>query len=157
MINFDKVFEEYQHSDKTEKSLSEFSNWILGISTGICALFIFEIRDFDFSMCIYIKPFYRGIAIFAIANTFLTGYSKYFILKRNVAMSIKYDTLKKLEIFSKINKSKPEEIKDEWTQTFNELAIQHNKITCMAKLLKISIFTTLITIAAIGIFILLII
>jgi len=151
--NFDEVFEKKQYSAKTENSFRELSNWLLAISTGICALLIFEIRSFDFSKCIYIRHLYKGILIFSMSNTFLTGFSKYFIFKRDIAMSIKYGSLKKLVVFSEIDKSKPEDNKNEWTKLFEEWSIEYNKIKCVGTLLNLSIITTLITIIAVGIFI----
>jgi hypothetical protein len=157
MADFDKIFEEIQHSDKAEKSLKEFSNWILGISTGICALLVFEIRDFYFESCAFLKLQYKIILIFSMANILLTGFNKYYILKRDVAMNIKYASLKKLLVFSEINKKKPEEIKEQWETKINEWATEHNKIKTIGRLLNITIFTTLATIVMIGVFILLII
>ncbi len=157
MANFDNIFEEFQYSDKAEKSLKEFSNWIFGISIGICALLVFQMKGFDLSKYCFSKLIYLIIVIYSMLNILLTGYNKHLILKRDTIMSIKYGSLKKLVIFSKINDKKPEEIKEEWNIIFAEWTTEFNKIKTIGQILNVSIITTLIAILFAGVFIMAII
>ena len=157
MTNFDNIFEEVQYSDKAEKSLKEFSNWIFGISIGICALLVFQMKGFDLSKYCFSKLIYLIIVIYSMLNILLTGYNKYLILKRDTIMSIKYGSLKKLVIFSKINNQKQEEIKEEWSKIFTEWSVEFNKIKTIGQILNVSIFTTMIALLFSGLFIMTII
>ncbi len=153
MTNFDNIFEEFQYSDKAEKSLKEFSNWILSISIGIGALLVTQIKEFDLPKYDFNKIIYLTILICSMLNILVTGYNKYMILKRDTIMSIKYGSLKKLMILSKINNKRPEEIKEEWNKIFAEWANEFNKIKRIGQILNISVVTILITILFIGVFI----
>ncbi len=157
MANFDDIFDEFQYSNKAEKSLKEFSNWIFGISIGICALLVFQMKGFDLTKFCFSKLIYLVITIFSMLNVLLTGYNKYLILKRDTSMSILYGALKKLVIFSKRNDKKTEEIKEEWDRIFNDWAKEFNEIKKIGKILNWTIITTLISILSAGVFIMIII
>ncbi len=157
MTNFDNIFEKFQYSDKAEKSLKEFSNWIFGISIGICTLLIFQMKGFDLSKYCFSKLIYLLIVIYSMLNILLTGFNKYLILKRDTIMSIKYGSLKKLVIFSKIHDKKLEEIQEEWNKIFTEWVEEFNKIKIIGHILNVSIITTLIAILFAGIFVMTII
>ena len=155
MTDFDELFDKFQHSEQTVKSYREFINWVLGISIGICAITIFNIRDLNLCFCILI--YYKVIIIMTMLNTLITGYAKYYIHMRDINMNTLYGSLKKLSTFSKINNTKQEVIKEKWTTITNQWAIEHNKITTIAKLLNISIITTVITFISVGLFIIVVI
>lgn len=157
MTNFDNIFEEIQYSGKAEKSLKEFSNWIFGISIGITALLIFQMKGFDLSKFCYSKLIYLIIVGYSMLNILLTGFNKYLILRRDTIMSIKYGNLKKLVVFSKINDKKQDEIKEDWSKVFNEWTTEFNKIKTIGQILNLTIITTSISILLSGVFIMAII
>lgn len=173
MTHFDEIFEQLKYSDKAENSLKEFNNWILGISIGIFVMLIFQIKGYDIAKNNCIKFTYVILVIVSMINTFLVGYNKYKILKRDTILEIKYGTMKKISIYSKIKyeksntESNPERIKEreieidkdkvEMSKVFSEWASEFNKIKRIGEFFNITIITTLITVVTSGIFILILI
>lgn len=155
---FDEIFDKFNFSLKAEKSTIEFSNWILGISVGISALLISQFSEFDFTIICFSKLLYKGILLFSMLNTFLTGYNKFIILKRNIVMNINLGLLKKTVILSSKDKSKTEEtIKKEWDLLFDDWCLAYNKIKRIGDILRYSIITTLTTLILAGVYILIMI
>ena len=154
MTNLDEIFNQIQFSDKAEKSLEDFSNWIFGISIGICAILIFQIKDFNLSKYCFNKIFYISIVIFSMINSLLVGYNKYLILKRATMMGVQYGVLRKLAFFSKIKEKKPDEIAKEAELIFSKWSSEYNIIKKIGRIHNITLITTLITLVATGILIL---
>lgn len=154
MSDFDKIFEQFQFSVKADKPIKEFSNWIFGISIGFCALLIFQMKDFDLNKFCFTKILYKTIVIFSMLNAFLTGFTKYLIINRDIIMNIKYGALKKLLQFATFSKRKPEDVDIDLNKILNEWTIEFNKIKNIGQFLNISIWTTFVTILITGILLL---
>ena len=157
MRNFDEIFEEYQYADKAEKSIKEFSNWILGISIGICTVLLFKMNEFDVAKITCGKFIYIQIVILSLISTLISGYTKYRIYNRDIGMSVLHGELKKLLIFSKINNRKEEDVKAEWTVIFDKWVKEFNKIKPVGKLVNISSILTFVTILLTGLYIVILI
>lgn len=167
MTLFDEVFEQIKYSDKAENSLKEFNNWILGISIGIFVMLIFQIKEYDIAKNNFLKIIHIILVILSIINTFLVGYNKYKILKRDTILDIKYGLMKKISINSNIKYQKTEKKEDierdlekdkeEMSKIFNDWVFEFNKIKIIGDIFKVTIITTLITVVTSGIFVLMII
>jgi hypothetical protein len=152
---YQNALNQINFAEKTEKSLKEFSNWIFGISIGVCSLLIFQIKQFDFTTYQYAKLIYKGIIIYSMFTVFFAGLSKYLILNRETTKGIHYGVLLKLLIL-KEKKSK-EEFQKEWSKTYNKWTEEHNKLKLMSQGLNISIVLTMILVFTTALFILTII
>jgi hypothetical protein len=151
MNNYQNALNQINFAEKSEKSLKEFSNWIFGLSIGVCSLLIFQIKDFDFTYdCA--KFIYKAIVIFSMITVLSAGLSKYLILNRENKKGIYYGVLLKLLILK--DKKTDKDFETEWSKTYKEWIEEHNKLELMAKGLNISIVLTLILIFISAIFIL---
>lgn len=157
MKDFDEIFEEYQYANKAEKSIKEFSNWILGISIAICTVLLFKMDEFNVSKITCGKLIYIQITILSLISTLIAGYCKYRIYLRDIGMSIHHEELKKLLIFSKIKDKKKEDVKSEWTVIYDKWVKEFNKLNPIGKLIKISSVLTFVTILIAGLYIIILI
>jgi len=157
MNDVDKKFQDFEFSTKADKPISEFSNWIFGISAGMCALLIFQMKDFDIEKYTFLKMIYILLVIWSMINLMLTGYSKYLVFKRDIDMGVKYGTFKKSVVLLESYKETPnyDIEKINVMRIFNEYLVEYNKIRKVGKYLNISILTSVITVLLTGVFILL--
>lgn len=151
MVDYNKILDQINFAEKSEKSLKEFSNWIFGIAIAFCSLLIFQFKNFDFSTYMYAKYSYKGLVIYSMVALLLAGLIKYLILNRENKMNIYYGTLLKL-IALQATKSK-EELKVEWDEAFQKWINEHNKIKLMAQGLNVAIVFTLLLVLFTGLFI----
>ena len=142
--------ESLNFAEKTEKSLKEFTNWILGISVGAFYILLVNIKNLNIEEIQYGKLIYKALVGYSLATILVTGLTKYHLLLRDNKMSVSYSTLLKLRLL-KTTKSK-EEIKEEWDKAFSKWHYEHSKVQLMSKFLNLSIVATSILIIGIGIF-----
>jgi hypothetical protein len=157
MTNVDDIFSRYYFSEKAETPLKGFSNWILGISFGICSLLIFKTKELNLSNPVILKTIYISIVVISMANLLLSGYVKYLLLKRDVSMGVIFSELKKIELFynpDNTNQQKKKETEEKKDTLATSWASQFNKIGLIGKLFNVSLLTTLITTIATGILLL---
>jgi hypothetical protein len=154
MNSLDELFSEVQFSDKAEKPLEDFSNWILGISIGICALLIFNIKNLDLYRYCFSRPLYITVVIISMLNTVLVGINKYKILTRAINMGVHQGELRKLAFFSKTSTPNSAEIENETKLIFNKWSQEYNNIKIIGKIHNVTLFTTVITLILTGLIIL---
>lgn len=158
MKEFDIIYEKFRFSEATEKSIKDFSNWIFGISIGICTLLIIQIKgNFDFTNYHYAKQFYKIILLLSMVNTLFTGYNKFLILKRDTLLNSNHWLLKNLFVTVKDGKKKSEDISNELDDIIKDLDVEQKKILKIGKFLYISIVSTLTIVILTGVYILTII
>ena len=150
MIDFDKSFSQIQFSEKAEKSLKEFSDWIFGISIGICALLIIQLR----TVCEPNKVLYIIIAIVSLINALFSGFNKYLVLNRAVRLDTKYGEMKKMVMITNYKQNATNEEKILFDKVFNEWVAEYNKIKTIGKFVNFSIYIAAITVIISGIYIL---
>jgi hypothetical protein len=88
MEDFDKVFENIDFASKAEKSMKDFSNWLLGISIGLCGLMVSVIDNQPALISYYLKALSISVLIINMANVLLVGITKYKIVMRETQMMI---------------------------------------------------------------------
>ena len=155
MSNIDSTFQDFEFSVKADKPISDFSNWIFGISVGMCALLIFQMQNLEVDKYCFTKLIYILLVILSMINLLFVGYTKYLIFKRDIGMGVKYGAFKKSVILSEKHKGSPE-FETEKTNALKyveEYLVEYNKITKVSKFLNISIWTTISTVILTGIFI----
>ena len=143
-----------EFADKTEKSIRDFINWILAISLGCFTLLIFKADQIENEIG-YLKITYKAIVGLSMFAIFISGLTKYHIMRRETRLSRIYSSLLKiisLNSFSPTTKFEKEqkELYDEWYEEFN-------KIILMTQFLNVSIIITGIQVLIFGIFILIIV
>ena len=143
--------ESLNFADKTEKSLKEFTNWILGITVGAFYILLVNISNLDLEQIPNGKLIYNGLVGYSLITVLVTGLTKYQLLLRDNKMSISYSTLLKLRLLQ-TTKSK-EEIRKEWDEAFSKWHYEHSKIPLMSRFLNLSILATSLLLLGIGIFI----
>jgi|GEM_PF-2832802 len=153
MENFDQVFENIDFAGKAEKSMKDFSNWLLGISIGMCGLMISVIDNQTATTSNLYTALYISILIINMANVLLVSTTKYKIVMRETQMMIEYGSLKKISVHSKDSQTD----KVEWDKHFKNWTTEYNKIATIGKLLSASIKTTLLTVIISGVSIILIV
>lgn len=135
---------DFGYADKAEKSLKEFNNWILGISIGITALIITQLKELTVEV-LWIHVAYKITLGISMANSLFVGFTKYLIMVRETKLGIYEGTIQKL-------KSETKDTGDELVQ----LNIEFNKIIFHGKLLNYTLVTTIIVVLTTGVFILVI-
>jgi hypothetical protein len=150
MEDFDTIFEKFQIAEKTETSIKEFSNWLLGISIGLCALMISLTDRLSISSASFTKPLFISILVFSMLNVFITGITKYLIFKRETKMMISRGVLKKIALFHQIQKNSTFN-RTEWDKHFTNWSTEYNKLSSITKLFNTSIIMNLATVIITGI------
>jgi hypothetical protein len=150
--DYSKYLDRISFSEKAEKSLKEMSNWVLGISLGMCSLLLFKANEFDMSKYLNAINCYKIVVIFSLLTVFMTGLSKYLILRRESRLNIAYGMLLKLLYIQK-DILPIEEFKTNWNDTFVGWTNEHNKLNSTARILKISTFMSFISVVSAAIFI----
>lgn len=155
MQDFDKIFEELTRPKNSELSIKEFSNWILGISIGLCAFIISQSKDLINLDKEAYKIFYIVILILSMLNSFISGFNKYLILKRDNILSVKQDMCKK--IMDEFEKGKIDRRKadSDWNKTMENWLPEFRKIIAIRIILNITLILTVLTCLLIGLFIIL--
>ncbi|MBN2395776.1 MAG: hypothetical protein JXC36_04850 [Candidatus Atribacteria bacterium] len=148
MEDFETVFAKFQISEKTERSIKEFSNWLFGISIGLCALMVSLTDRLSISSISFIKPMFVIILVLSMVNVFVTGITKFLIFRRETRMMISVGALKKIALFVQIQKSQFN--KTEWDKHFADWATEYNKLTSINKFFNTSIIMNIVTTIIIG-------
>ena len=148
MEDFETIFAKFQISDNTEKSIKEFSNWLFGISIGLCALMVSLTDRLSISSISFIKPMFVIILVLSMVNVFVTGITKFLIFRRETRMMISIGALKKIALFVQIQKSQFN--RTEWYKHFTDWANEYNKLTSINKFFNTSIIMNMITTIIIG-------
>jgi len=156
MEDFDTVFEKFQIAEKTEASIKEFSNWLFGISIGLCALMISLTDRLSISSVIFIKPLFISILILSMINVFITGITKYLIFRRETRMMISRGVLKKIALFHQIQKESTFN-RAEWDKHFTDWSTEYNRLSSINKFFNTSIIMSLATTIITGISIIVIV
>lgn len=155
MENFDNLFEELVSPKKAEDPLKEFSNWILGISIGLCVFLISESSDLLVQFCKSFKSLYIVILILSMLNVFLCGLNKYLILKRESILSVKQAIFRKIMSRFTLKQIEFNEANADWEKHMEVWRIEFDKIRSIEYILNITLILTLITILLTGFYILL--
>ena len=155
MENFDDLFEELVSPKKAEEPLKEFSNWVLGISVGLCAFLISESNDLIGQSCRSHKTLYLIILILSMLNTIFCGFNKYLILKRESILSVKQAIFRK--IMSRFNLKQIEfnKANEEWEIHMKIWRKEFVKITSIEFILNMTLLLTVVTILLTGFYIIL--
>ena len=155
MQDFNKIFEELTRPKNAELSLKEFSNWILGISIGLCAFIIAQSKDLINLDNRYFKSLYFIILILSMLNSFISGFNKYLILRRDSILSVKQDMCKK--IMDELEKGKIDRktADADWNRTMSDWLPEFRKIITIRYILNISLILTVFTSLLIGLYIIL--
>jgi hypothetical protein len=146
MGDIDQEFEKIDFASKTEKSIKDFTNWLLGISIGICGFIISVIDNQPTTISNYLKGLSILILTINLANVLLVGITKYKIVMREIQMMIEYGSLKKISVLHKDYQTD----KADWEKHFENWTNEYNKIILIGKLLSASIKTTLSTVIISG-------
>ena len=136
--------EEFDYGDKAEKSLKDFNNWIFGISIGITALIITQLKEVIVEdLCIHVA--YKIILGISMMNSLFVGFTKYLIMVRETKLGIYDGTIKKLKLKDR-----------NLTEVSEKRNHEFDKITYHGKLLNWTLATTIFVVLITGIFILVI-
>jgi hypothetical protein len=154
MEDFNKIIEQFRFADLAEKSIKEFSNWLFGISIGICSLLIVDLSSSDIQTSCIDKKLYFIAIIISLINCLYVGYCKYRIFQRDIKISTIQGALNKKLTFGKINNQKASDLKPEFEKEFSEWVKEYNEITEIGKLMNWSIYLILITLITSAAFIL---
>lgn len=155
MEDFDKTFENVVTPKKSEESLKEFSNWILGISVAVCAFLITESKELAELNCSSHKSLFVITLILAMLNAFISGFNKYLILKRDSVLSGRQDILKKILSQLKLEKIELQEAEKEWDINMAGWTKAFKIIPFILKVLNVSLILTVVTILLAGLYIIL--
>lgn len=143
-----------EFADKTEKSLRDFVNWVLGVSLGCFTLLILQLKQTNDGLS-YLVVIYKvivGISLFAIV---VSGLTKYHLMRRENRLSSIYSSLLKITTLNGLKPS--EKFSTERSELYDEWYKEFNKITMMTQFLNASIIITGIQILLFGIFIFMIV
>ena len=125
---------DFGFADKAEKLLKEFNNLVFGISIGITALIITQLKVVIVEV-LWIQIAYKIILGISMMNSFFVGYTKYLVMVRETKLGIYVGTIQKL-------KSEERDIREE----LEKLNREFNKITYHGKLLNRTLVTTIIVV-----------
>jgi len=148
MGDFDTIFEQFQFTQKAEASIKEFSNWLFGISIGICALVISIIDGLHILKTDLIMLLVIIVLILSMINVFFTGIIKFLIFRRETRMMTSYGVLKKMAFFHQEGSTLD---RAEFDQHFHDWSNEYNKITSTSRFFNISIILNFLTILTVGI------
>jgi hypothetical protein len=150
-MEYENYLKNINFAEKAEKSLKEMSNWVFGISLALCSILLFKFNDFEFNDST--KMFYKGIVIYSLFLVFITGLSKYRILKRESKLNIAYGNL--LKAFYLLKEKRNETEFDRiWKENMANWGNEHNKLGSVANLVNYSTLFTFLQLILIVIFIL---
>jgi hypothetical protein len=154
MNDFNKSFEDIARPNKSEESLKQFSNWILGISFAVCSFLILESKDLLVQNCNIIRISLKVLLGLSMLSALISGITKYMILNRDVKLSVKQDILKRIMIDLQLNKVSLESAITDWDNHMKDWSAAFVTIGLIGKVFNISLGLTSITIILTGIFIL---
>lgn len=155
MIDFNKSFEEIVTPSKSEESLKQFSNWIVGISFATCSFLITESSNFIGKECHSNKTLYLLILVLSMLGAFISGLNKYLILSRDTKLSVKQDILKRITIDLQLEKIDIDSAKKEWDNNMKDWSSAFVSIQKIGTILNISLVLTAASILLSGLYILL--
>jgi hypothetical protein len=149
MVTNNKISDYFSIYDRAEKSISEFSNWLFGISSAQPGFLLLLIGNNNISFDCKVTNLATMTLAWTMLNSLFIGYTKYRIHIRQISMATKMGLIIKSNLLVDDSKSNKNDI----SQNINNWFTEHNKIKTISKLLDISIFTSVITILIIGSFI----
>jgi hypothetical protein len=153
---FEEIFDEHTHTDRVEKSLKEYSNWLLGISLGLGAAIVSTPNNFKDCIFFYIVPL-----TFVFTGILFNGHLKYLILNREIQLNTHFGHLKKVRILREASKTKEIPIEDDvirmeqWNSIFQKYTAESNKLESIGNKLNWATYFTALNVVLTGIFILL--
>ncbi len=139
--DYEKSLDSLKFSEKAEKSLKEFSNWILGISIGLCSLLLFKSIEFDFNIYENASLYYKYLLIYSMITVIACGFSKFLILDRETKLNIGYGILQK-HLFVDKKHFTEEEFMIHWNQILDNWTKEHNRLKFVA---QFSYFASILT------------
>ena len=149
MEDFNKIIDSVRFSDLAEKSIKEFSNWLFGISIGICSLLIVGLNNSDIQYSCQDKWINLIVIFISFINCFLIGFCKYKIHQRDIRISVIQGALNKKATLAKIENKTASDFKPDFQEDFNKWVEECNKIVKIGNLLNwciyIGCFTLIIT------------
>ncbi len=148
MVANNKISDYFSIYDRAEKSISEFSNWIFGISSAQPGFFLLIIGNNNYGLNCKMTNIATMTIAWTMLNSLFIGYTKYRIHIRQISMATKMGLIIKSSLQVDDNKSNKYDISKNISDWFAE----HNKIKTISKLLDISILTSVITLIIIGSF-----
>lgn len=139
-IEFDVIFDKFTVTERVEKSMKEFTNWLLGISIGLAA--ILQSNQYT-DTC----PSILIIIIFTIiiGGILLIGYTKYLIFNREIQINTKFGELKKLQILN-IGKEINNSTKEKALEITENYYKESNKLESIASFINVGTFLTALNI-----------
>jgi hypothetical protein len=146
---FETIMTDIQYADKAEKSLKEFNNWILGVSIGICALIITQLKTAGSGSCI-MQIIFKSILTVAMLNVLFVGINKYLLYVRDTKMNIAYGKMKKIFVFAEIRQTPKDDVKANFESIYSDWTNEFNKIETHGKLLNVSLITTAVSVILTG-------
>jgi len=156
MDDFDTLFEQFQFAQKAEASIKEFSNWLFGISIGLCALMISVIDRLCVPKTGLIIALFIIVLVLSMINVFLTGFTKFLIFRRETRMMTSYGILKKMAFFHRIQQGSTLD-QEKFEQYFKDWSTEHNKLSSITRFFNISILLNFITTLTAGISVIMIV
>jgi hypothetical protein len=149
-INFDKIFDQFNITERVEKSMKEYTNWLLGISIGLVA--ILQSRAYT-ENCFSILSII--ILIIITGGIFFIGYTKYLIFNREIQINTKFGELKKLHLLN-IGKEIDNSTKENAQKILENYYKESNKLESISRFINIGTFLTALNILLTVVFILII-
>lgn len=151
---YQDTIELMEFAEKSEKSLRDFTNWILAISLGCFTLLIFQLKDVE-TESMALKIIYKIIVGYSMIAIFISGMTKYHLLNRENKLSINYSALLKLKNLDKSELD--DKYYNERSELLNDWFDEFHKISLMSHFLNASIIVTGIQVIILGIFILILV
>jgi len=153
MSDIDVLFDKINFASKIDKPISDFSNWILSISIGLCLYFLERFNMVQSSNCDLFTIIYFFIVSLNMFNLLISGIVKYQIIMREILMNQSVGGLNKEKFFllrkEKTDINKLSSVVDKY---MNDWAEANNKINVIGKKIKILIVTTLLSVICSGAF-----
>ena len=154
---YEKIFDQYNFSGRVEKTLKNYSDWLLGISIGLGAVFIsLSLRTENITLC-FIFPL---ISVFF--GILYSGNIKRNIFLREIKMNTLIGKMKQIVALRKISKEPISEeiLKEEHNKhytVFLDYSDEDQKLSKIAKNLEYSSILTFVNVIITGVVILFVI
>lgn len=142
-------------TDDYEKSLISFNNWVFGISIGIYAILIFQMKEFNLNKYAFTNLFFKILVIYSMITVAISGITKYHLFVRENKLSQSMAAIKKLVMLKEHTNYDKYEL--EIGPAFQDWANELEKVKNMTKFVNLSIKATGILIAFFSIFLLILI
>lgn len=138
-----------------EKSLVSFNNWVFGISIGIYAILIFQMKDFNLNKYVFTNLFFKILVVYSMIAVTISGITKYHLFVRENRLNQSMAVIKKLVMLKEHTNYDKYEV--EIGPAFQDWANELEKVKNMTKFVNLSIKTTGLLIAFFSIYVLILI